>query len=121
MIALIALVIMIIPYEIANAQLDNKTKKTSTSKATEDQNQTNPASRGIKIGGNPYAIAVNPKNNTIYVVDKYYKKISFIDDDIDKVTRTVIIPNSKTPALSKYNVTDFSSAIAFDPFNNCYM
>ena len=66
---------------------------------------------GIKTGGNPYAIAVNPKTNMIYVVDKFQKKVSFIDGENDKVVRTVNIPNVIQHNFS-YNNTDTRSSIA---------
>jgi len=80
-----------------------------------------PQDRGIKIGGNPYGIAVNSDNNMIYVIDKFYKKISFIDGDTDRIIKTVTIPNNR-PADFKYNISDISSAIAIDQrFNLIYI
>jgi DNA-binding beta-propeller fold protein YncE len=57
----------------------------------------------------------------VYVVDKYYKKISFIDGDTDRVIKTVVIPND-SPASLKYNVMDISSYIAINtPLNLLYV
>ena len=79
-----------------------------------------PQDRGIKIGGNPYGIAVNSDNNMIYVIDKFYKKISFIDGDTDRIIKTIIIPNNRQTNF-KYNVSDVSSSIAVDRrFNLIY-
>jgi YVTN family beta-propeller protein len=80
-----------------------------------------PQDKGIKIGGNPYGIAVNSDNNIIYVIDKFYKKISFIDGDTDRIIKTVTIPNNR-PTNFKYNISDISSAIAVDQrFNLIYI
>jgi YVTN family beta-propeller protein len=80
-----------------------------------------PQDKGIKIGGNPYGVAVNSDNNIIYVIDKFYKKISFIDGDTDRIIKTVTIPNNR-PTNFKYNISDISSAIAVDQrFNLIYI
>jgi hypothetical protein len=54
----------------------------------------------------------------VYVVDKFYKKISFIAGDTDKLIRTITIPTSKTASLTNTNITDFSSAITVDSRSN---
>jgi YVTN family beta-propeller protein len=80
-----------------------------------------PQDRGIKIGGFPYDIAVNSENNLAYVIDRFYKKISFIDTDTDEIIKTITIPNGGSPN-SKYNISSLSSAITVDPhFNLIYI
>jgi len=59
------------------------------------QQSRTPGNVGIKIGGTPYAITVNPSNNKIYVIDKFYKKISIIDGDTDRLIKTRIIASSR--------------------------
>jgi YVTN family beta-propeller protein len=79
--------------------------------------QQNPKNVGIQVGGNPYGIAVNPKSNMIYVVDKFYKKISFIDGENDKGLKTITISNT-TLHDSRYVIDDFSTSIAVNPSLN---
>ena len=86
---------------------DENTKESTYATTGVEQDKNKPENTGIKLNGNPYNVAVNTNSNTIYVVDKFYKKVSFIDGNNDKLTRIVTIPTSKTPALSKYNLTDF--------------
>ena len=118
-IALIALSVLAIPCEIATAQINNMTKsRLANTRNMHGQSQINSVDTGIKLGGNPYAITVNPESNTVYVVDKFYKKISFIAGDTDKLIRTITIPTSKTASLTNTNITDFSSAITVDSRSN---
>jgi YVTN family beta-propeller protein len=104
---------IIISHQIA-AMADENTKESTYATTGVEQDKNKPENTGIKLNGNPYSVAVNTNSNTIYVVDKFYKKVSFIDGNNDELTRIVTIPTSKTPALSKYNLTDISSAIALD-------
>jgi len=49
---------------------------------------------GIKVGGHPYAIAVDPKANIIYVAGILPKKIFSIDGSSNKQSSTIILSNT---------------------------
>src|SRR5215831_1316468 len=49
---------------------------------------------GIKLGGHPYAIAVDPKTNILYVAGILPKKIFTIDGYSDKQVNTIILSNN---------------------------
>jgi YVTN family beta-propeller protein len=53
---------------------------------------------GIKVGGHPYAIAVDPKTNIMYVAGILPKKIFTIDGSSDKQINTIIL--SSNPAFN---------------------
>jgi YVTN family beta-propeller protein len=55
---------------------------------------------GIKIGGHPYAIAVDPKSNIIYVAGILPKKIFTIDGSSNRQVNTISLTN--TPAFNAY-------------------
>lgn len=41
--------------------------------------------KGIKVGGIPYAVSINPNADIVYVADKFSKRISFIDGSTGNV------------------------------------
>src|SRR5215467_4178292 len=53
---------------------------------------------GIKVGGHPYAIAVDPKTNIIFVAGMLPKKIFTIDSSSNRQVNTISLSN--TPAFN---------------------
>ena len=45
--------------------------------------------KGIKVGGMPYFVSMNPKINTVYIADKFSKRITFMDGNSGKIIRKV--------------------------------
>ena len=78
------------------------------------------SSTGLKIGGNPFKVAVNPNTNTIYVIDKFSKRISFIDGNTDRRIGTTYVTNIKpvTLGFNRSNITDFRSDIEINTQSN---
>src|ERR1700758_5234464 len=53
---------------------------------------------GIKVGGHPYAIAVDPKTNIIFIAGILPKKIFTIDGSPNRQVNTISLSN--TPAFN---------------------
>ena len=90
----------------------NRTSMINGNPNTDKHNHFNPLVTGIKLGGNPFSIAVNPSANIIYIADKLIKKITFLDGNTDRQIKTVTITNNKSSNLSA-NPEDLKSSIAF--------
>src|SRR6476646_10799676 len=48
---------------------------------------------GIKVKGKPFKLEVNPTSKTLYVADKYSKRITFIDELTNKIIKNISIEN----------------------------
>ena len=68
---------------------------------SDSMNGSNDKSKvGIKVGGMPYSIAVNPSLDVVYVADKFSKKVSFIDGSTGELIRKVNLTGDNTTAYS---------------------
>ena len=88
----------------------------SISPGKEISNRTSNRITGIKVGGSPYAITINPGTKMVYVADKYSSRISFIDGNSDRKIKSVKVNITEPPALP--NRPELRSGITIDNATN---
>jgi YVTN family beta-propeller protein len=69
---------------------------------------------GIKVSGSPFALSVNNNSDVVYVIDKFLKKITLIDDNSDRQTDKIVINNTNSAAANIRGDIDLRSAIDVD-------
>lgn len=100
----------------SNTKMNESTTYNRLDQSTSSRN----LETGLKIGGNPFQVAVNPHTNMVYVIDKFSKKIVFIDGSTDRLINTVSLASTK-PVVLGFNVSnlhELRSDIDIDPETN---
>jgi DNA-binding beta-propeller fold protein YncE len=78
---------------------------------------SNALDAGIRVGGSPFRLSVDPTTNMVYVVDKFSKKISFLDGVSDRVAKTVTLARIEpiSEGFNRSNLHELKSDISIDP------
>ena len=83
--SIIILLLSTFSYQFIRSEYKFSTEYTNDSKLYPDN--------GIKVKGTPFKLEVNPTSKTLYVADKYSKRITFIDESTNKIVKNISLEN----------------------------